>query len=95
MPKGKGYGGQTKTGFLGEKQSNPNRHTSGDDGTGDGQKKIGHMGGSGGGGISRPSGKDPVGGAQGVLGTTEASGGGRRKGQGEANPSRIDEINEI
>lgn len=95
MPKGKGYEGQSKTGFLRETQSNPTRRTGRDDGTSGGQKRIGHLEGPGGGGLSRPSGKDPVGSNQSITGTTTDSGGGRRKGQGESNPARVDEINEI
>jgi len=95
MPKGTGYKGQAKTGFLKESTSNPVSRTGRDDGTTGGQKKVGHLPGSGGGGISRPSGKDPVGPNQGSTGMTTDTGGGRRKGQGEENPARTDEINEI
>ena len=95
MPKGKGYAGQTKTGFMTEKQSGIARRTSGSDGTDGGQKKVGHLKGSGGGGLSRPSGKDPVGPNQGKTGVMRGSGGGRSRGVGEGNPARTDEINEI
>lgn len=96
MPKGSGYPGQTKTGFLrGPGHRKTHEQGGSKDGTGGGQKKTGHLDGPGGGGIARPSGKDGVSGAQTSTGTTYGSGANRKKGQGESNPARTDEISEI